>query len=1149
MSDEKIADGKIYANFGKYEEYSRVQAELLALDPNVDPSPETEMKEARLLGKLLAILDEYQEQPYLADPFLSDLVNPVVEAIKAHARNPSARSTSRITRIATLLYNYVKFRGSKTITRFFPHEVPDLTIAIDYMTRDGSPTQDASQWALRYVVLLWLSLICMIPFDLAQFDEEDHVGRTADILEALGKKYVDRAGLEREGAASLLARLYMRQDMLARLDSFLNSAAKAIHSQDVFTSLGVLQVICEVVKSGPEQIVRQVAPQLLLLAESETLVGNMLLRKYKTKLVARVALRLLPPRSRRKGRQLGEEGQSESVDMTMAEPEIDVPEEVEAALEQLFSSLQDKDTVVRWSAAKGVARIAERLPSDFAEQVLETVLGHFAIHSVASASLYDVPTVAESTWHGACLACAEMARRGLVTADKLPELISWLDKALYFDLRKGAHSVGSNVRDSASYVLWALARAHDASILAPHALALARSLVTVAVYDREISIRRAASAAFQEFVGRTGLFPHGIDVLRKTDFYAVSVRKNAFLVAAPETAEHAEYRVFLFDHLLSVTLRHWDASMRRLGSQSLKLLCALDIDTLGPQASKLLQAVDTSDIHGGLLALTETASAYKESSSGTQLENQLREIFSRLALVKPATITSQRNELITAEACRLIATTLTLTEVQAKDKGAVPHWRKVVEGGLCHRAAAVQDEAAAAMASLSELLFVPIFVRYAVGLCEGSTLIKELKTTTMSARPALGKMLGVLRYDKHASALKSAVACLLECVDAGSPAKFHVEARKTCYEAIPRILATIIDPLPELLTPEKVGALTQALIHGLEDYTMDERGDVGSWIRIASIQGLCACAKMFLQRPALLPSYLPAETFHAAVAQILKQGVERLDNVRAEAGACVLSLLALTPPTEAYAIDGGDAMREMFVQGEPVPWSDGALFFPKAARLLDIARYRKEVLSGMILSVGSRSESITRPMGESIATYAASLPIAPSDGAPYSLQGLLQDILARGQTNFTSNLVMVPVLQTSNVLLSSEMLQDALSNQTVTPQLSAIRALATKNIAKLKNVQRIQESMKIIVNLLPLTFSTQQEYVPCVEALSPFLTHDFPHASLSIKSEYMCQLLPGVDLEGREEAVEEVLLETEWISPDKRMLQGATTRVIAALKD
>jgi len=33
------------------------------------------------------------------------------------------------------------------------------------------------------------------------------------------------------------------------------------------------------------------------------------------------------------------------------------------------------------------------------------------------------------------------------------------------------------------------------------------------------------------------MFPHGIDVLRKTDFYSVSVRRNAFLIAAPQVAE------------------------------------------------------------------------------------------------------------------------------------------------------------------------------------------------------------------------------------------------------------------------------------------------------------------------------------------------------------------------------------------------------------------------------------------------------------------------------------------------------------------------------------------------------------------------------------------------------------------------------------
>lgn len=58
------------------------------------------------------------------------------------------------------------------------------------------------------------------------------------------------------------------------------------------------------------------------------------------------------------------------------------------------------------------------------------------------------------------------------------------------------------MRDATAYVLWALARAQKNSDIAPHAINLARRLVTVSLFDREIHIRRAASAAFQEHVGR-----------------------------------------------------------------------------------------------------------------------------------------------------------------------------------------------------------------------------------------------------------------------------------------------------------------------------------------------------------------------------------------------------------------------------------------------------------------------------------------------------------------------------------------------------------------------------------------------------------------------------------------------------------------------
>ena len=91
-------------------------------------------------------------------------------------------------------------------------------------------------------------------------------------------------------------------------------------------------------------------------------------------------------------------------------------------------------------------------------------------------------------------------------------------------------------------------------VLEPFSDILSRNLVVVSVYDREVHIRRAASATFQEHVGRTvssaffyatlapqhvqSLFPHGIAVLKKTDFFVVGIRRNAFLTAATQTAEY-----------------------------------------------------------------------------------------------------------------------------------------------------------------------------------------------------------------------------------------------------------------------------------------------------------------------------------------------------------------------------------------------------------------------------------------------------------------------------------------------------------------------------------------------------------------------------------------------------------------------------------
>ncbi|KAF9468537.1 tubulin folding cofactor D C terminal-domain-containing protein [Collybia nuda] len=1121
-----VSEGKLFATFERHGEFADGQKAFLSLDLFQEPSVEEDEEQNAVFGRLLSILDEYQEQSYLLDPFLEDLVAPVVECLKSYAKacvaDPNRQSSStRVFRMAHLLYSYVKCRGYKTIIRFFPHEIADLSIALDFMLLPDSSIQDRSNWPLRYMVLIWLSLICMLPFDLAQFDDADRVAYTATALETSAKSYLGNAGLAREGAAILLSRLYMRKDTNSRFQPFIDWAHEQVLDQpDIFTTIGLLRVLCEVVKSGPVEQVHAYSTQLFsftaTIQESSILENNTVVRKFKLKLVSRIALRLLATKSnprQRKGRVLAGVGAVEDLAL---EDNIEVPEKVEQILEQLFASLQDKDTIVRWSAAKSVARISERLPTDFADQVLETVMGLFAIHSIAAASLYDLPAIAESTWHGASLACAEMARRGLIRGERLPELIEWLSKALYFDIRKGAHSIGSNVRDAAAYVLWALARTQDPSALVPYASHLAQYLSAVALYDREIHIRRAASAAFQEHVGRNSLFPHGIDVLAKTDFYAVSVRRNAFLIAAPQVAIHPEYRETLLCHILDVVLRHWDHVMRELGSQSLHLICLTDLPTLGPKAcikaTRLLESIDIIDLHGGLLTLCEVAIAYRDTGPADSLDGRMREIFQHISIIPLDVVFGSRNAIVTAATCRLISITLTQAEIQLGEKSAVPHWRKIIDFGLKHRVPSVQEAAAEAMRTVSKLVdWAPPVVQQ-----------------------SLGTVLGALDYNANHNSLPEALECLIDCAKPSSPMKANIEARRNCYLAFPRILSSTIQSLPRYMTSSVINTIYETMLRGLDDYSVDERGDVGSWIRLACIQGLTSFSKLLISNAGNIPSfgtYFPASNFHRAIAGILKQGVERLDNVRQEAGENFVQLISLKPPVVdngiAWELPGRPLLEEIFKdEAENPGWNDGQWLYPRAVRLLGIIEYRKSVLAGLVLSIGSRTESTHRPLALSLASYAQTLPLASED-TDYTLDSLVEDLLDHAKTHLSSNAVVVPALKTFNVLLEADALERLSHNSHGLDRLRQLLSVVTRNVGKLK------------INLLRF----EALFSLCSANLIDFLGHEFPSVRRDT-AEHMYLVLQSVDLGRDTDDIENILLETEWSSNDIDVTKVACARIV-----
>ncbi|RXM37451.1 Tubulin-specific chaperone D [Acipenser ruthenus] len=170
------------------------------------------------------------------------------------------------------------------------------------------------------------------------------------------------------------------------------------------------------------------------------------------------------------------------------------------------------------------------------------------------------------------------------------------------------------------------------------------ALVIAAVFDRDVNCRRAASAAFQENVGRQGTFPHGIDILTTADYFTVGNRTYCFLNISQQgtfphgidiltTADYftvgnrtycflnisvyiasfSEYTQPMIDHLVNMKINHWDGVIREQATKALHNLTPKApeymAETVLPKLLPLAVGVDLHTRHGAILACAEVTHA------------------------------------------------------------------------------------------------------------------------------------------------------------------------------------------------------------------------------------------------------------------------------------------------------------------------------------------------------------------------------------------------------------------------------------------------------------------------------------------------------------------------------------------------------------
>ncbi|BGP27717.1 tubulin-specific chaperone D [Rhodotorula toruloides] len=1036
--------------FARIEEFLRDATRLANLDFDSEPSREEEREERAALGRLCAMLDDYQEQSYLLDPSLETLVSPLLTSLRVQVRRQGSKlGGRRIERVAKILYWFTKVRGSKTIAQFFPHEVTDLAGLVQLLSADpdapstsSTPLLSSPSWELRYILLLWLSVCIRLPFALSRLTPG-----TKDAIEALGLKWLERSGKEADGAAEVLGRYFARNDVdIACLLEWSEDALRSSEKQKTAETSG---------------------------ADHE-----------------------------------------------------DVPEEVELIVGELIEGLAHPDSIPRYSSAKYLARLSLLLPTSFASQVLDAILTSFE-EALAEASTAR----GEGKAQGACLAVGEMARRGVLNRLETEErdevvkrVLDCTLQALNYDHLTVLHSIGTSVRDSASYVLWSLSRTLSSSSLsAKQAQGLAERLVCTACLDREVSVRRAASAAWQEAVGRWGIFPHGISVLRLVDFFTVSVRHRAFLQAAVGVAGYPEYRLALVSHLLgrpasssgtAAGIAHYDAEIRSLSAQALGLIVEGAAEELAErlideQVKKLDEVKkDAGRLHGVLLSLAHLAKATQALPTSAQGE---------AFKAQPSTRSLKSNQLVLSAALSALASSAPTSAIAAANTRLPPNWFDLVHLACDRSEQDVHEKACEAIAAVSK----------AVDCCQQiDSLLADLDSRSGTRQQAAVLLLGQINYShnhENSEKLAALMRRLFDFVQREGPRKAAtIEGRRNGVEAMAAILIRDQDAgtLEPLLDPA-----VSALQLGFTDYTSDQRGDVGSWVRISTLSAWSTLiASLYLSR-------LDRHAADQVIAKMVKLCLERLDNVREAAGEALMSVWAWQ--IEGDGGSGGYEGSEGLLRGEEVwraiaaeerqNWRDLNWSSERILPLLQVAEYRADLLEGAVLSMSQFSSSTA------FVDFCLSLPALPPASAEsdnttsYSLVSLLSSLLALGKTQFTSNRILVPLLSTLATLAEAGCLDEVAANETGEGAnvLRDLIGVVVNGVGKMKSSARLTGAVKVVVAFLPLP----NVGTSAATRLHLFLAHPQPWLRQQAADE-LFGALAAIGSEDQE--LQTMLAETSW---------------------
>ncbi|VDM12368.1 unnamed protein product [Wuchereria bancrofti] len=232
------------------------------------------------------LLDLYQEQPSLLDPFMEIMINRFDD----------------VSNVAfALLAHTSKVRGYKVFLLLLPHEMKYMEKVLSSLERYSDSVTDMDS---RYILLLWTVILCKNPFDLSRFETRNGCNVLERMIAvALPYLYLNTDRCQ-HSAALLLSLVVSREDAGKKyLKKLIDPCISTIENCEGKWSLnnelvGSLRLLAAILKKGEREdlllITDQVLKALHRLSNLED--SDFTVKKLTVKIVQRLGMVFLRPK-------------------------------------------------------------------------------------------------------------------------------------------------------------------------------------------------------------------------------------------------------------------------------------------------------------------------------------------------------------------------------------------------------------------------------------------------------------------------------------------------------------------------------------------------------------------------------------------------------------------------------------------------------------------------------------------------------------------------------------------------------------------------------------------------------------------------------------------------------------------------------------